>query len=269
MRREHLTGEDVRRMWIGRSRNAVVAETDRHVIKIAWCAPLRADIEAASWRTARAAGLPAPELESQGRVRDRDYMVYSRLPGCPSPTRREALREAGAMLAALHAAPVDGFPRALDSRPRRMRRFPLAERFIDMRHAELPPQTTSCVRLAEQDWATAFHTPTHGDFRGPNLLARGKRISGVLDWSDARRASREADLGSLERSGFPDVLDGYLAAAPAPRGALLLGYLAARYGALAATGVVPPDQALDAIGHCASTLHAKNIDTDPGDTSRP
>ena len=266
MRREKLTGADLRHLRLGRSGNTIVAETARHVIRIAWCAPLRVDVETRVWQAARNAGVPVPELAGRGRVGTHEYMVYTRLPGWPSPADRAALRAAGSTLAALHAAPPRGFPATLDARPRRMRRFALAGRFMDRHQGQMPHAVASCVRLAEQDWASTFDTMTHGDFRGPNILARGNRITGVLDWSDARMASREADLGSLAWAGFPDILDGYLAAAPTPQGGLLLGYFAARYSALAASGVLLAAQALDAVDRCVATLADKKIAIDPGDT---
>ncbi|MFC3495849.1 phosphotransferase [Glycomyces rhizosphaerae] len=268
LRREHLAGEDIRQMRLGRSGNTAVVETDRHVVRVAWCAPIRVDVETRVWRAARQAGIPVPELLGHGSIDAHEYMVYRRLPGWPSPTSGPALREAGAMLAAVHAAPLDGFPAALRSRPRRMRRFALAKAFLAAQAHRVAPRTAACVQRAERDWTGTFDTPTHGDFRGANLLARGDRISGVLDWSDARRSSREADLGSVERARLPDVLDGYLSAASAPRGDLLLGYVAARYAALAHSDIVRPDEALAAIDHCAQTLSARKIVIDTGGTDQ-
>jgi len=259
LRSQRLTGREVCDLKLSASGNTIVVETAALIIRIAWCAPIHARAESRIWRAAGRAGLPVPELAAHGEVEGHEFVVYPRLPGRPSPTGVGVLREAGVKLAALHSATVDAFPVELDSRPRRVRRFALARTFVRDQVRNLPRGVPECVRRAEADWKSAFHTPTHGDFRGPNILTRGGRLSGVLDWSDARRASREADLGSVDWARFCGVLDGYLTVAPDVRGTELVGYFAGRYGALAAGGVVTRGAALEAVERCVAAVELRGI----------
>jgi hypothetical protein len=100
---------------------------------------------------------------------------------------------------------------------------------------------------------------TSPDFRGSNLLARGLKLSGVLDWSDARRASREADLGGVDWPRFRRVLGGYLTVCPDVRGAELLGYFVGRHAALAEAGVIGRHSALRVIDLCAQELTGRRL----------
>lgn len=260
-----IHGSEICELRVSPSGNTIVAETSDQVVRISWCAPLHAEQEARIWRAAGRVGIPVPELVRHGEVGGHQYMVYGRLPGWTEPTAGTALREAGVKLAALHGAVIDPFPLDLVSRPRRRNRFALARLFLRDHGSRLPERVAECVELAESDWTSAFHTPTHGDYRGSNLLARGDRISGVVDWSDARRASPEADLGNVDRLRFRGVLDGYLTVVPRIRGAQLLGYYASRYAALAAAGVMGAGAAIAAVEQCAADLSGRGFKTEWGD----
>jgi aminoglycoside phosphotransferase (APT) family kinase protein len=254
-----LRGREVCELHLNPAGNTLVAETADHVVRVAWCAPMDIECEARMWAEAVRVGIPAPELVASGTLDGHQYMVYTRLAGWPEPTSAAVLDEAGVKLAALHEAATHVFPRQLVARPRRMNRFALARSFL-RRHVEhVSPGVVDCVELAELDWTCSFHTPTHGDFRGSNLLARGLKLSGVLDWSDARRASREADLGGVDWPRFRRVLGGYLTVCPDVRGAELLGYFVGRHAALAEAGVIGRHSALRVIDLCAQELTGRRL----------
>jgi aminoglycoside phosphotransferase (APT) family kinase protein len=265
LRRQAIRARDLCELRLSVDGNTVTAETTDHVIRIAWRAPMQVNREARIWAAAARAGLPTPSLIGAGDVDGYPYMVCTRLRGWPDPVAPAVLHDAGVKLASLHGVEPGAFPEELDARPRRRNRFALAERFVRAHAGRLGDTVLRCLDCAARDWRTASHTATHGDFRGPNLLAAGNRVTGVVDWSDARRASPEADLGGVDWLRFGAVLDGYRTVRRDLRGAELFGYVVARYAALAEAGVVRRSTAWGVIDRCAAALWSRGMTTDSGD----
>ncbi|MEJ2884894.1 phosphotransferase [Actinomycetospora aeridis] len=101
----------------------------------------------------------------------------------------------GAFLRLLHAVPMDeavahGLPAPEITRGWRDAAF---DRFVADVLPRLPdpgPLTSRLERLR----AAPASTPVHGDLRGDHVLAVGGRITGVIDWSDARAGDPAKDL---------------------------------------------------------------------------
>jgi aminoglycoside phosphotransferase (APT) family kinase protein len=104
------------------------------------------------------------------------------------------------------------------------------------------------VEAAAADWRDRRDTAAHLDFRAVNLLALRDRIVGVIDWSDARRASPESDLGQVDLSDLPQVLSGYEQSASRHVDlSIVAGYSLARYLALEVSEVLPAGSSKDAV----------------------
>ncbi|WP_062071130.1 phosphotransferase [Demequina sediminicola] len=77
--------------------------------------------------------------------------------------------------------------------------------------------------VVEQIWGKAHSAPppaekvwSHADLHGSNVLERGGRLGGIIDWGKAAACDRAVDLGFLytvlEAEGIPDAVDAYVAA---------------------------------------------------------
>ena len=207
------------------------------VVRIARAWPFDPDRERRAWDAARLAGCPAPEYLGSGRRHGRPYIVYRRLPG-ERVTSESGMSAAAAVLARIHAADRDEFPRELSSRHRRLARFQIA---LDA--ASLIPRADRAfgrqlIAAAADDWSRCRLVAVHGDFRRPNILEGAGRITGVLDWSDCRTGSRESDLGGTDVADVPALVRAYQAAAARTVDHdLVAGYMLARCLALRACAV--------------------------------
>jgi len=112
-------------------------------------------------------------------------------------------------------------------------------------------------------------TPVHGDLAGEHVLEHEGRVSGVLDWGEARVADPADDLAWVAASAAPDALDTVLEAYSMARGdrpdphlldrARLAGELAlARWllGGVAADDARVVDDATRALGRLAEVVEA-------------
>lgn len=228
--------------------NCAVLMTPIDVLRVEWRAPLRPRQEEDMWVAAQQAGLPAPTLLADGTFHGRPWMRYCRLPGSSSTHTPGALAHAGKLLAGLHAAPASAFPHDLHARPRRMTRYADALSVCDSKGTL--SVWRPLVELAAIDWEERYEVASHGDFRSANLLSTGEQVTGVIDWSDGRRSTRERDLGSIDGPSFGAILAGYLPAlsSPAPvSGRLVLGHAMARYAALLACGIVTTGHAKESV----------------------
>lgn len=228
--------------------NCVLLMTPTDVVRMQWCAPLRSWQEADMWVAAQQAGLPAPTLLADGTFHGRSWVRYRRLPGSTSDHRAGALTHAGKLLAGLHAGSPSAFPHELHARPRRMTRYADALSVCDSEGALA--DWRPLVELGAIDWEEQYEVASHGDFRSANLLSTGDQITGVIDWSDGRRSTRERDLGSIDAASFDAILVGYLRALPSHvllSGHLVLGHAMARYAALMSCGIVTASHATQSV----------------------
>jgi aminoglycoside phosphotransferase (APT) family kinase protein len=160
---------------------------------------------------AQRVALPVPEpivadLESDWF--GRPAVVMSRLPGRPDLTPTDIDSRVGALaqaLAELHETPLNGAEGAVTLPPRfESWRAPAGEH---------DPLTAAAFRAvtAGPPTRTSERVLTHGDFHPGNVLWKGGRISGVVDWSEARLDTRWYDVAYCRASVCihhgPDIAD--------------------------------------------------------------
>lgn len=227
-----------------RGANCTVYLGERHVVRVGRAWPLDTAAEIACWRAARAVGVPAPQHCADGVLDSgAPYLVYLRQDGVPACGSR-ALRAAGAVLARLHTLPGSVFPQEQRCRPRRRERYGTAADAIDLVTGRRRATARRWLAAAAEDWSANRSTAVHGDFRADNLLVKGGRVGTVLDWSDARAAGPECDLGQCAPADLAGLLAGYVAeAAKAPGFGLIAGHMLARHLALEACRVLPAGSA--------------------------
>jgi aminoglycoside phosphotransferase (APT) family kinase protein len=249
-----LEGAPAKPVLIRRSAeaNTTIVATRSLVLRVGQAWPLAPGIEARCCAAARAVGVPAPEVLEVGVVAGRPYMVYRRLGG-HQPRTTLLADESAAVLARLHTADYREFPADQHCRPRRRHRFLLARRGLtQLADPSVRATAARSLAAAEEDWERR-DVAAHGDFRWPNLLARGTVIVGVLDWTDVRQASRESDLGNVELNELGPLVAAYqrVAGTEIDR-SLVAGYVFARHLALTACGVLTAGAADRAVRHVAA-----------------
>lgn len=195
--------------------------------------PGRMAREGAALRSARAAGVPEPELyDHHDTALGTPYLLMQRLDGETIPQRllrgdayaaaRTGMAEyLGRLLARIHGidpAAIEDLP-GLDALP-----F-LTELYHDF--GEPRPAVELGLRwLAEHQPPSGGDTVVHGDFRNGNLLIGPDGVRGVLDWELVHRGDPLQDLGWLctkaWRFGSPHPCGGF-----GSRKELLAGYAAA------------------------------------------
>ncbi len=235
-----MTGERVRRIVWRLHANTALFFTDHYVTRVGLTARLCAEAEAACAATARAGGVPAPEVIASGYLPDGSgYLLCRAIAGWP-PRRAAALSAAGGLLARLHQLDRSAFPVDQHSRRRRRERFAIAGAAAgSLLDAERLRWAAGPLAAARRDWDSNRSCPAHGDFGARNLLAWGDEIRGVVDWTDARQASPESDLGQVDIEDLPAVWAGYQAAAASSVDiGLAAGHSIARYLALEHVGVM-------------------------------
>jgi len=230
----------LRRVRLRHGGNCAIYIGSGLVLRVGRSWPLNTAQELRCWQVARDHGVPAPEGVDSGVLPNgRPYLVYRHVAGLPVVSR-SGLAAAGATLASLHAVPGDRFPRETHNLPRRKARYDTAlrgRRAVGVRDGSW---ADAVLRRAARDWRTSHEVAGHGDFRSPNLVAGKARVALVLDWSDARAASPESDLGQLAVEQLEPVLAGYLAHARRPPDLeLVAGHALARHVALEVGGVFP------------------------------
>ncbi len=140
--------------------------------------------------------VPVPIVLDEEPLRVRHVMI----PGGPAPGDAldvEEGRRLGGFLRALHDLPVNiyveaGVPDAVVARAELLATL---ERFLQRVHPLLPEKLHE--RASELLRYTALRTPTtlvHGDVGPGHVLCEDGRITGVIDWSDAREADPALDL---------------------------------------------------------------------------
>lgn len=143
----------------------------------------QADREVAALRAAALGGVPVPALHAAGDWRGRPALLLGWCPGHPlaaalrrRPWAAWALgREFGRVQAAIHAAPL---PTDLDH-PVSWLEWAAPDPSLRARLAAVAPRSPALLHL---------------DYHPLNVLVERGRISGVLDWANARVGDPRADL---------------------------------------------------------------------------
>ncbi|MEU6301341.1 phosphotransferase [Streptomyces chartreusis] len=231
---------DVRDVRLTQGGNCTVYFGSELVLRVGRSWPLDTAQELGCWRVARSHGVPAPEEAGSGVLADgRPYLVYRHVAGVPVESR-SGLAAAGETLASLHTVSGRRFPQEAHNLPRRRARYDTALRGGSSVGIPGGSWADALLRQAAEDWRTSREVAGHGDFRSPNLVSREGRVALVLDWTDARAASPESDLGQLAPDQLDHLLPGYLAhARRQPDLDLVAGHLLARHVALEVGGVFP------------------------------
>ncbi|MGH3773450.1 MAG: phosphotransferase family protein [Pseudonocardiaceae bacterium] len=228
---------EVRRLADG---NTTLVTDGLFVVRVGHAWPLDPALEARCCACARDGGVPAPEIAHIGTARGRPYLVYRRIEGYhPRPGVLTGL--IAEALARLHACDPAPFPLIQTARPRRRDRFILADKALtSLLDRGLGRTVARLISAAAADWASRADVPVHGDYRAPNLLVQHDALTGVLDWTDVRRASRESDLGNVEISDLEPLVATYerVTGLRLDR-AVIAGHALARHFALAAAGIIP------------------------------
>jgi aminoglycoside phosphotransferase (APT) family kinase protein len=234
------TGETARRVVARSAANTALVYTDHFVTRVGLTADLNVAAEHACSVTARAGGVPAPEVVATGRLSSgRAYLVSRRIAGW-RPRSRAALCAAGELLARLHRLDGRTFPAEQHCRRRRRDRYPIARTALALLDRERRKWAEPALERAADDWLECRAGPVHGDFGSRNLLARGDTVIGIVDWTDARQASPETDLGQVDLADLEAVWVGYRSAGSARIDfSLVAGHSLARYLALESFGVFP------------------------------
>jgi aminoglycoside phosphotransferase (APT) family kinase protein len=163
------------------------------------------ELEAASQRTAAAAGMPVPAVlcaSDDPAALGCGYLISARVPGETIPrrilrsmrsadqARGELLAQCASALAALHAADPDGVPGLPADDP-----LVLWPGWMD---ALGQPSAVFEVALR---WLSRHQPPSagtaivHGDFRLGNLMVDESGLAAVLDWELVHRGDPLEDLG--------------------------------------------------------------------------
>lgn len=141
--------------------------------------------ELLTMQVARQCGIPVPEVQATGMWREHPVMLLSWLPGRPlaqellaHPWRLWPLGvQFGRMQAAIHAVPA---PLALQSAGADWIELAgLEETALQERLRSLPSRRASLIHL---------------DYHPLNVLTDGRRITAVLDWTNARFGDPRADI---------------------------------------------------------------------------
>jgi len=160
---------------------------------------------------AQRVALPVPEpivADLESVWFGRPAVVMSRLPGRPDLTPKDIdswVRALAQALAELHETPLHGAEGAVTLPPgHETWRAPAGE------HDPLTAAAVSAV-TARLPLRTSERVLTHGDFHPGNILWRRGRISGVVDWSEARLETRWSELAGCRAAVCihhgPDIAD--------------------------------------------------------------
>lgn len=150
--------------------------------------------------------LPVPAPVRRGRAGEGYPWPWSIVPWIEGETADLAPPSAGEaaafgkFLAALHRPAPPGAPR------NPVRGVPLASRqaMVEARAARVAAATDAITPALRRHWEDALAAPIdetdrwlHGDLHARNVLVRGGRLSGVIDWSDLAAGDRATDLAAI------------------------------------------------------------------------
>jgi aminoglycoside phosphotransferase (APT) family kinase protein len=130
--------------------------------------------------------------------------------GEPSSAAPAAWAAAGAVVRALHDAPLPPWPgRRLDAAAGTLEEECAWLLDHDVLPTRLVTRNRKIAQAALGPWAPVF---THGDLQVAHVFVHGEEVTGVLDWSEAGRGDAAYDLATLtlgHRERLDDVLAGY------------------------------------------------------------
>jgi hygromycin-B 7''-O-kinase len=228
--------------------------------------------------------IPTARVLGHGRVGPREWLVQQRLPGSPlaqvwpalsTPQRRDAARQLGTLLRALHGVPLPvGFANpwlsaalAPGGQPRNAYHAPPSQyETLLAAAAQVPGVGTALLdalrafigeRLPAFDGLPAVLM--HGDIHFYNVLWHDGRISGLLDFEGAQPAVADQELDTLRRFCRQPVLyrgSGDATALPGADLAAVPGWLAETYPELfAVPGLTARLAVYDALWHLVQLHH--------------
>jgi aminoglycoside phosphotransferase (APT) family kinase protein len=175
---------------------------------------LRKEVEVIPF--ARRLGVRTPEMLGEGELDGVPFMVLRRAAGAAvgDPAPASVFRELGAELALLHAGSgrrdVPDVPRDDGGDPREALPGMVEDGCLGEANAEWLHSVFD--RLEPYQPAAPERVLIHGDAAPQNLLARGDRLSALLDWGDAGLADPAVDFAKLPMRVVRDALAGYLGA---------------------------------------------------------
>lgn len=145
----------------------------------------RCEREVAAMEAAAAGGVPVPEVHAQGVWQGRPVLLLSWLPGRPllhhllrQPWRARAYGSAfGEMQATIHALPAPDT--LMESSTSWIDRITAGEDVLRARLHGIEPLRNALLHL---------------DYHPLNVLADGKRITGVLDWANTHPGDPRIDV---------------------------------------------------------------------------
>jgi aminoglycoside phosphotransferase (APT) family kinase protein len=166
---------------------------ERTARRPAAAAGLRREARLLSWLAPRLPlPVPRPEIVGDEPCTARHAVLRGEPLAAPTVVHGAAL---GAFLRALHAVPLDdavrhGLPDPATTRGWRDRAFDRFDAEVLPRLADPGPVALRLGRLRTAPASVLVH----GDLRADHVLTDGRRITGVLDWSDARAGDPAKDL---------------------------------------------------------------------------
>lgn len=138
-----------------------------------------------AWLTSRGLPVPRPVLLGTEHA-PRPYLVMEFLAGDATlPPGPETLPQVAALLACLHATPLDGAPPL----PPREDPVPGLIEWLPPRHAALRARLEAAPPVLSAPPALL-----HGDYWPGNLLWQDGRLTGLLDWDGAAIGDARSDL---------------------------------------------------------------------------
>jgi len=178
----------------------LVVREPRHEGRSGSSLPLVTEVRLLDGLHRRGMAVPRPRLyDDSGTVLDHPYCVFDHIDGAPRSSSADPAatgRAFAAELAAVHRVEgTDPLCRPLPERSARVAQE--LERPRD--RPDESPGEGHLRRVLAQRWpppVTASPVLLHGDFWAGNLLWRGDRVVGVIDWEKAARGDRLADVAT-------------------------------------------------------------------------
>jgi aminoglycoside phosphotransferase (APT) family kinase protein len=184
----------------------VILKCFLHAAQTKWQRELRA------YTFLQDSSLPVPRLIASGQLDEGvPWLLVSRMPGQPAvdvldartvDERLQVFEAAGALLARLHALPVD---ERLEEGPLALAHEAYARRLTRRVHAYSQAATGSAQGLQiARSWAhDGLSRPppalvcAHGDFSMRNLLVQGRALSGLIDFERCEPAETAVDIARV------------------------------------------------------------------------
>ena len=184
---------------LGASTHVIAIDDDRLVLK-RYPAGAMVEREWLAMDIAFRHGLPAPRpvaVDTDGAWFGQPAIAMAVLPGRAmlDPTDRDGYaRQVADALAAIHELPLESIPKAL-SRPHGIDTLDLAAIPAEghLTHATVE-RIAACLDRLLPSMTVETRAFNHGDFHPGNLVWHNRRLTGVVDWSNARPGPRWSEL---------------------------------------------------------------------------